>query len=371
MKTRTAISAALLLALGAGVTVGLWACSSASPSMRSAENPTATTEPARVESPSPGVVAAPAKLVLSEEPWQFDASPGRVVRTPSYVLFTTLPKGQLADRMPAFLERALFHYTSEIADLPRPTEPMETFLFATRPQWNRKTQSVLGGDAGPFLRIDRGGFSFRGQGVYYDLGTINDTLTIAGHEGWHQYVQTTFREPLPTWLDEGVATYMEGYRPSPDDPALPIFMPWANMERYETLRFSLYRRRLLPLDELLRTSPQQLMSRDDWAPLRYYAQVWALIHFLREGEAGKYEPALSAMLTDAAFGRASRVVEERLGRQAGSTYRTRRDGTLLFTAYVSPDLALVDTQFKAFMDQLAQRGVRTKISQGKSPILTP
>lgn len=321
--------------------------------------------------PSPGVVATPPVLVLSENAWMFDATPGRLVRTPSYALYTTLPKGPLADRMPGFLERALFHYTSEIADLPKPKLPLETYLFATRPQWNRLTQRLLGEDAGPFLRIERGGFSHRGRGVYYDLGPINDTLTIAAHEGWHQYIQTTFRDPLPIWLDEGVATYMEGFRPSPDDPTLPIFMPWANLERYETLRYSVGRRRAIPLEELLRTSPQALLEKDDWAPLRYYAQVWALIHFLREGEGGIYEKSLAAMLTDASMGRAGRVVEERLGRAAAEAYRVRRDGLILFTAYVNPDIALVDTQFKKFMEILLQRGVRTKVSQGQSPILTP
>ncbi len=336
----------------------------------SANAPLVQSPPAQ-PSPSPGVVSTPPLLVLGEDLWMFDTTPGRLVRTPSYALHTTLPKGPLADRMPGFLERALFHYTSEIADLPRPRAPLETYLFATRPQWNRLTQKLLGEDAGPFLRIDRGGFSHRGRGVYYDLGPINDTLTIAAHEGWHQYIQTTFRDPLPIWLDEGVATYMEGFRPSPDDPTLPIFMPWANLERYETLRYAVGRRRAMPLEELLRTSPQALLERDDWAPLRYYAQIWALIHFLREGEGGIYEKSLAAMLTDAAMGRAGSVIEERMGRTAAVAYRTRRDGLVLFTAYVNSDIALVDRQFKNFLELLSQRGVRTKISQGLSPILTP
>lgn len=327
--------------------------------------------PVQPVEPSPGVVATPPKLILSETPWTFDAATGRIIRTRSYALHTTLQPGLLADRVPPFLEAALFHYTSEIADLPKPTAPLETYLFATRPQWNRLTQRLLGEDAGPFLRIDRGGFSFRGKGVYYDLGPINDTLTIAAHEGWHQYVQTTFRSTLPIWIDEGVATYMEGFRPSPDDPNLPVFKPWANLERYETLRFTAGRGRLLSLEELLRTSPQALLEKDDWAPLRYYAQVWALIHFLREGEGGVYEKSLAAMLTDSAFGATDRVIEDRLGRQAASAFRTRRDGVVLFTAYIGADLAAIDKQFKAFITQITQRGVRAKISQGLSPILTP
>lgn len=358
MPARDAILRALTATTLAGVLV---ACSTSS-----APLPTTAETGA-----SPGVVSTPVPIVLAEETWAFDTTPGRKIRTPSYALFTTVPKGPLADRMPRFLEHALFHYTSAIADLPKPTGPLETYLFATRPQWNRLTQRMLGEDAGPFLRIDRGGFSFRGKGVFYDLGPINDTLTIAAHEGWHQYVQTTFRSPLPVWLDEGVATYMEGFRPSPDDPMVPVFMPWANMERYETLRFSVYRNRVIPLEELLRTTPQAMLERDDWAPLRYYAEVWALIHFLREGEGGIYDKSLSAILTDAAHGRIDSVIEDRLGRSAASAYRTRRDGVVLFTAYITPDLAALDTKFRAFLTQICQRGYRNTISQGKSPILNP
>jgi hypothetical protein len=326
------------------------------------------------ESPaSPGAVAPPepAALILGEEPWTFETVPGRMVRTPHYALYTTLNRGRLADRTPAFLERALFHYTSEVTDLPKPSAPLETFLLATRPQWNTLTQKLLGEEAGPYLRIDRGGFSHRGKGVYYDLGPINDTLTIAAHEGWHQYVQTTFRQALPVWADEGLATYMEGFRPNADDPTVPDFMPWANLERYETLRLTAARSRLLPLDEFLRTTPQALLEKDEWAPLRYYAQAWGLIQFLREGEGGIYAAGLAGLLRDASLGRADRVVEDRLGRPAATAFRTRRDGTAAFTAYISPDLALLDAQYKAFVDQITARGVRAKIVQGKSPILNP
>ena len=339
----------------------------------------AACSPSLNDSPaSPGAVARPepappepAQLILGEEPWTFETAPGRMVRTPNYALYTTLPPGRLADRMPAFLEKALFHYTSEIADLPKPASPLETYLLATRPQWNKLTQKLLGDEAGPFLKIDRGGFSHRGRGVFYDLGPINDTLTIAAHEGWHQYVQTTFRQALPVWLDEGVATYMEGFRPSPDDPAVPVFMPWANLERYETLRFTNARGRLIPLDELLKTTPQALLEKDEWAPLRYYAEVWGLIQFLREGEGGIYEKNLSALLRDTALGHADRVIEDRLGRPAATAFRTRRDGVVVFTAYINPDLTLVDAQFRKFVDEITQRGVRNKVAQGKSPILNP
>jgi hypothetical protein len=39
--------------------------------------------------------------------------------------------------------------------------------------------------------------------------------------------------------------------------------------------------------DLTRSTPQELIARDANAALFYYAQVWALVHFLNEGEGGR------------------------------------------------------------------------------------
>lgn len=315
-----------------------------------------------------------ATTVLGEEPWAFESTPGRTIRTASYAIYTTMPDGPLVARVPEFLERALLHYTSALGVLPRPRQPMETYLLATRPQWDKLARRLLGNDAGPYLKIDRGGFSMGGRGVYYDLGP-RDTLLIAAHEGWHQYVQTTFKGQLPIWLDEGVATYMEGYRLMPSGsaaPASPQFMPWANLERFETLRSAQWRGRLPAIERLVVASPQQILGddrSDEWAPLRYYAQVWAFIHFLREGANGKYARVIERMLADAAAGRMDDTIESKLGPAASQAYRLRRDGLVVLTAYAGPDLATMDTEFKEFVMKLCERGNRQKVAEGKSPIL--
>ena len=340
--------------------------------------------PPGLEHSAPAVVSNPATpfapasdavtTVLGEEAWAFENTPGRTIRTASYAIYTTMPEGPLIARVPEFLERALLHYTSALGVLPRPRQPMETYLLATRPQWDKLARRLLGNDAGPYLKIDRGGFSMGGRGVYYDLGP-RDTLLIAAHEGWHQFVQSTFKGQLPIWLDEGVATYMEGYRLLPSGnagPASPRFMPWANLERFETLRSANWRGRLPAIERLVVASPQQILGddrSDEWAPLRYYAQVWAFIHFLREGANGKYSHVVERMLADAAAGRMDDVIEAKLGGPAAQAYRLRRDGLVVLTAYTGPDLAAMDLEFKEFVKKLCERGNRQKVAEGKSPIL--
>jgi hypothetical protein len=124
------------------------------------------------------------------------------------------------------------------------------------------TRSLAGDQAETYLRIPRGGFALRGKGVYYDIGP-RDTLSIAAHEGWHQYTQATFRHPLPLWLEEGIAAYFEGFRWDRTDRTLPVFLPWSNPQRFDTLREAVAADTLMPLRELLVSRPQDLLERTD------------------------------------------------------------------------------------------------------------
>src|SRR5262245_32519300 len=148
--------------------------------------------------PAPAMLTArtPAR-VISTETWTFGNEQGRVVRTDSYRLFTTQSDSVLNSRLPTFMEEALQAYTGSLGNLPRPPVPLDTYLMANRPQWTRLTQSLMGKQADIYLKIQRGGFTAQGKAVLYDIGT-HDTFSLIAHEGWHQYTQRTFRQPLPT-----------------------------------------------------------------------------------------------------------------------------------------------------------------------------
>lgn len=323
----------------------------------------------RPPEPSPAVVSPfHASAVLSVEPWDFGGSPGRVIRTPWYRLFTTETDAALLDVLPEFLEAALDHYTSALAILPRPAMRLDTFLMASRPQWQALTLQVMGASAGTYLRIERGGFAAGGRALLWTIGP-RDTLAIAAHEGWHQYTQRTFRQWLPAWLEEGIAAYMEGFVPDPRDPRRPIFTPWANIERFDQLRAAAGRAELMPLAELLRVSPQDLIRTSTDATLTYYAQVWALVHFLREHGGGVDRAGLSALLTDAAQGRLEAALEPRYGASAAHRIVLLRQGPVVFTTYFDPDLDRASRDYDEFVARLCASPRGTIIS-GRSP-LTP
>ncbi len=347
LPSRRALSAALPLALLLG------ACT-ASQAPRSPE-------------PSPAVVSPRAtSAVLSVEPWEFNGRAGRLIRTPWYRLFTTESNPMMLDTMPEFLEEALEHYTTSLGPLPRPEMKLDTFLMATRPQWAALTEQVMGASARTYLRIERGGFAAGGRALLWSIGP-RDTLAIAAHEGWHQYTQRTFKEWLPPWIEEGIATYMEGFVPDPRDARRPIFSGWANVERFDQLRAAAGRKDLMPLVELLRVSPQRLIDTSTDRTLTYYAQVWALVHFLREGEGGRYRSALATLAADAAHGRMERALVLKYGEAIARRVVLTRVGAPVFAAYFGDDLAAISEEYDRFVERVID-GSRERVLAGRSPI---
>jgi hypothetical protein len=284
---------------------------------------------------------------------------GWLITTPHYRIYTTVGSTNLLEDLPVFYERALENYMTALADLPQPQGRLETFLFQTRSQWQTKTAEMLPEQADSFSNLGRGGFTTRGTSVLYYIdrgGWSRDTFAIAAHEGWHQYTQQTFKHQLPVWLEEGVATYMEGYRYDRGRDVVPEFSPTSNGERRQTLRSAVRNNELIALDDLLTRTPQSFLSESKDALLIYYAQVWALTRFLAEGENGRYRDALSWVLLDAAEGRL-------VGRMASSDYLPRRRGSAfggrvgpaVVQEYFNSDLAAFESEYVAFIQHILQQ----------------
>jgi len=138
--------------------------------------------------------------------------------------------------------------------------------------------------------------------VLYNLdrrGRSRVTLRIAAHEGWHQYAESVFKDCLPTWLDEGIGTWMEGFRIRNGEIK---FMPASNWDRLSTLRKIVSADKLDSLNSLITSEPSALLLTGRSALLSYYAQLWALTSFIVEFENGKYLPGLHAVLASALEG---------------------------------------------------------------------
>lgn len=317
---------------------------------------------------SPAIVTSNPAGTVSIDNWTFEDQTGQAIQTRSFRIFTTVTRQGMLNRLPTFKEMALDHYTTTLGTLPRPTTPMESYIMANRPQWSRLTQRLMGEDAEIYLRIQRGGFTARGRSILYNIGE-HDTFAIIAHEGWHEYSQTTFRHPLPVWMEEGLATYMEGFRWDPEYRERPIFMPWANIERFDALRAGERADRLIPLEKLLTQTPQELMEKNPDTALLYYAQTWALVHFLNEGETGKYRAGLQIMLADAAQGKLFQKIARTRGQRAAQVYAFQRRGPDVLAAYINSDLSALQAEYSNFILAVTKVGAKQNIVAGKSPLL--
>ncbi len=323
------------------------------------------TPPAPTPSAAAGAMSG-GSAVLAEETWTFEDTGGILLKTPHWRLFTTSTRQTLRQRLPSFLEAAMDHYTSALGELPRPERQPEIFVFGGRSQWEAMTRRVMGEEAEVYLRIQRGGFTTKGQSLLWEIGP-RDTYTMVAHEAWHAYSQTTFKEPLPVSWEEALSTYMEGFRYD-FAKGVATFKPWANMERFDRLREAHSEGRMLTLSEWQRSTPQRLMQRSPSAALDFYAQGWAVIHFLNEGAGGTHAPALRSLVSDAAHGGTIAKIRTELGGRAASAYASRRGGADLFKVYTGKAAEELDAEFAAFVERIVRSGARQSITDGKSPV---
>ena len=328
-----------------------------------------TTESAMSSAGAVAGIPLGATRVTAWDPPVLEGPDGVLVDTRNYAIHTTLEDGWLFEKIPIFLEKALEHYRTAIIDLPAPDERLETFIFGERGQWQAFTRLILPGEAGIYLSLGKGGFTTGSKAVLYDIGRW-DTLCITAHEGWHQYAQAMFAESVPAWFDEGIATWMEGCRfdRSAEEPS---FMPWRNFERFNELRRSVRIGRMYPLRDLLAKPPEFFLKNGREHLLSYYAQVWAFMHFLMEGEDGRYRSGVERVLEDARDGRLRRTMvnSPQLTRLSAEERASLRDrGLILAVAYFNGDLDELEREFRSFIRIITGRGTGGAVARGRSPL---
>ena len=329
--------------------------------------------PAPVAAPGTSRGALPASLavspVVSTREWRWTSVQGLEVETAHWTIRSSLRSATFTGSLPAFYEAALRNYRNGLVSLPEPPRQLEACVFGTREEWSRYTEHRLGSDAGPYLKMGRGGFTSGGEAVLYDIGP-RDTLAIAAHEGWHQYSQSTLRYSLPVWLEEGIACFMEGFR-QPKDAAEPIFLPWRNPERYAELRTAARKGRLATLREVLEGSPQQFLETSRDAQLAYYAQVWALVHYIRDGEGGRYRAGLESLLNDAVSGqipariRSSPAIPDARARRLALDAKA---GIWLVEVYLDDEYERFERGYDRFVGSLIESNAWDRVMRGESPI---
>jgi len=283
--------------------------------------------------------------------WDNPYGDGLVINTANYRLYTTYLEPLTLRQLPSFLESAFRAYQSQ---LPRPlanTEPSIVYLFASRDQWESFTRDTAGADAEVYLKIQAGAYVTKGVCVAYDIGR-RQTFSVLGHEGWHQFNQRLFVYRLPSWLDEGIATLFETCR---YEQGQFVFNPGANLMRLGALKQTLLTGQAIPLDQLLLLNPGQVLTGYNGDPNgapAFYAQVYALVRFLREDNYGIRLRAYHAMLLGAAHGDwpldqalLEAAANRRIALTVGWNMRVSRD---LFIYYFGEEMTTINAQYEAY-----------------------
>lgn len=278
-------------------------------------------------------------------PWTFDESAGLKIRTPHYEIFTTVEDPGLTDALPQMMETAFAYYRHLLPTPREPNTPMQVYLFASRADWANFTQRFGSGRAGTLLQVRYGGYSEQGVTVI-EYTSHQGAFPLMTHEGFHQFVYFCVPEPIPAWLNEGLAVICEGQRWS--NGGLIRFDPKHNPRRQNDLAEAIFRKELLPLRELLRINAGHVVGGNPRGIANYYAQVWALMLFLQNGEGGKYAGGFERMLHKLAAGEAEQSIAA--ARVVSKGPAPAGPGEALFRAFISDDLDLVESEFKRYLD---------------------
>ena len=275
------------------------------------------------------------------EPWKFGGVEGRRVISEHYEIFSTLSDERLLGAFPELMENGFAFYRSLVPPSRESNRRMQVYLFATRPQWVQFTKRFTGPRAVSFLRIRNGGYSERGV-TAIKFVSHQTTFPLMAHEGFHQYLYHHVGRWAPAWLNEGLAVACEGQRWN--GMRLASFDLRHNPVRRNRLADAILREELFPLRELLATHAGRVIQRSTRAVGTYYAQLWALVNFLRDGEDGKYAGGFANMLANL-----DSLGPGGVGDASSHDPRAGSIGEGVFREYITDDLDQFESEYRLFM----------------------
>lgn len=218
--------------------------------------------------------AAPAKAPPSED------SPGtmQTYQTKYYVIHTDLDTDDVKEaviRMSRMAEE-YHNRTQGFSGELRERQPF--FLFRTPEEYYKA--GGLPGSAGVFIVDSKGARLMAIAGA----DTNGSTWHTVQHEGFHQFAHAVIRGELPPWVNEGIAEYF-GESLFTGDAFVTGIIPPYRLKRVQT---EIQTNRFKSIKDMMLLSHQQWNSE---MQIENYDQAWSMVHFLAQGENGKYQTA--------------------------------------------------------------------------------
>ena len=283
------------------------------------------------------------------EDWPDGGPSAKRIVTDHWDIRTTIRDEGFHRLMPTFLELAYQQYQQLLPAVQVTDErPLVVYLFQSRGEWDRFCSRHFPRRIHALRRIQSGAFTVGDLAVCYYIRR-DRTLSVMAHEGLHQYLHRNYKGEVPAWLNEGLATYSEGYE---YQYKRPLFRPNRNEFRLNSLRRALLREDLIDLPELLGTHAGAVIVHSNPQVYSYYSQAWALIVYLRTGAGGRYAAGFQELLNDMGSGRlrvraGAYVAAHRQGNGGPLSY-----GEAVFRVYITEDVAEFERRYQAFLKEL-------------------
>ena len=280
------------------------------------------------------------------EPWKFKSATGEKITTPHYVIYTTSKNKSIVQTLPGFLEACYEAYVQTVPPEKEPDQPMPTYFFARRWEWDRFTEEFTGPRAPIYKKIRAGGYSENGTTVSY-YSTQRASLSILAHEGFHQYLEVTRGENIPAWANEGLACYFEAFDLDKDN--RPIFKPEKNYLRIPALREAIIGKSLIPLKEILSTHAGIAVQQKLNHVQNYYAQEWSIVVFMmQDSMSNPYHAGFEQLLQELGTPEMDRKAKAYIATDTGGEMSYSE---AVFRAYITEDLDTFQRDYERFLNQ--------------------
>jgi len=127
--------------------------------------------------------------------------------------------------------------------------------------------------------------------IVLSIGRREFTYQVVFHEYTHLLVNQNISR-LPLWLNEGFADFFSTFDGSEVDRRLIVGRP---IDRYVGLLVG--RAPPVPMSVFIDPASMRDLYRDDLTTARFYAQSWALVHYLMLADNATHRPALGAFMS--------------------------------------------------------------------------
>lgn len=292
----------------------------------------------------------PPPVSYEQKPWRFENSDGLELISRHYVLRTTFKDSDFVRALPAFLETCWDAYAQLLPATNEPAEPLQTYLFLERRDWEHFTEAFSPIRAPTYKLIRAGGYTERGVTASHHSGSKASTCSVLAHEGLHQYLDATHGKPIAAWLNEGLACYFEGF--DLDAHNRPVFTPEKNFQRSGQLREAVVGGKAIPLSDILGTHAGIEVHKTSRHVRTCYAQWWALVLYLMQPpHKNPYHDAFRNMLRELGSEAMTRRTQAFL---AADTDGRLTPGEAVFRAYISEDLERFQADYDRFVRELLQ-----------------